>query len=53
MASKREIRQEGLGTRLRVPILRVPVLIDAEKNVVFNSGRYSFCREQGSQWLLR
>jgi len=39
---------EGLGTGLPVPIL-----IDAEKNVVFNSGRYSSRRDQGSQWLLK
>ena len=40
---------EGLGTGLPVPIL----VIDAEKNFVFNSGRYSSRREEGSQWPLK
>ena len=36
--------QPGLGP------FAVPSLLDAEKNVVFNSGRYSSRRERGSQW---
>jgi len=40
---------EVLGTGLPVPILAV----DAEKNVVFNSGRYSFRHDQGSQWPVK
>jgi hypothetical protein len=40
---------EGLGTGLLVPILE----LDAEKNFVFNSGRYSSRREEGSQWSLK